>query len=313
MSTMAASAYGHMILQFPVPFGSPDNSPLQPSGADFPCKQGPNVYKINKMNELNVGSSYELNVAGGADHGGGSCQLLVTLDKEPTKASTWKKIHVIEGACPAAGKTFPFTVPPEVPNGVATFGVAWYSRQAGQPELYMNCAPITVSGSSSDASQFTQLPDAEFANIQPFSQTCKVPQNMAATFANPGKYSTRIGSGPFADVCGKGVAGEGEGAAPSAPAPLLSAPAAPPTASLAIPSAPAAPSSPTAPGGAGGVFGGDGTCSQEGAVVCNGESQFGICNHGKIVFQPVAAGTKCQNGQIAKREFRHRAQRTKIN
>ena len=40
-------------------------------------------------------------------------------------------------------------------------------------------------------------------------------------------------------------------------------------------------------------------CPTDGAVVCNGPSQFGICNFGKVsVFQPVAAGTQCVDGKI---------------
>ncbi|KAH9809323.1 hypothetical protein Tdes44962_MAKER06184 [Teratosphaeria destructans] len=44
-----------------------------------------------------------------------------------------------------------------------------------------------------------------------------------------------------------------------------------------------------------------GTCSSDGAVVCNGESQFGICNAGSVVWQDVAAGTTCSGGSITKK------------
>jgi hypothetical protein len=40
------------------------------------------------------------------------------------------------------------------------------------------------------------------------------------------------------------------------------------------------------------------SCSPNGAVVCNGPSQFGLCNFGKVTFGPVAAGTKCVDGEI---------------
>ena len=40
------------------------------------------------------------------------------------------------------------------------------------------------------------------------------------------------------------------------------------------------------------------SCSPNGAVVCSGPSQFGICNWGKVTFGPVAAGTKCVGGEI---------------
>lgn len=43
---------------------------------------------------------------------------------------------------------------------------------------------------------------------------------------------------------------------------------------------------------------GSASCSTNGAVACNGPTEFGICNFGRVNFQPVAAGTKCVDGQI---------------
>ncbi|KAK3700962.1 hypothetical protein LTR37_015668 [Vermiconidia calcicola] len=40
------------------------------------------------------------------------------------------------------------------------------------------------------------------------------------------------------------------------------------------------------------------TCSTNGALVCKGSTQFGICNWGHVAFQPVAAGTECVDGKI---------------
>lgn len=40
------------------------------------------------------------------------------------------------------------------------------------------------------------------------------------------------------------------------------------------------------------------TCPTNGALVCDGESMFGLCNFGEVVFQSVAAGTKCVDGKI---------------
>ncbi|KAI5358519.1 hypothetical protein Slin15195_G109670 [Septoria linicola] len=40
------------------------------------------------------------------------------------------------------------------------------------------------------------------------------------------------------------------------------------------------------------------SCPVDGAVVCNGPELFGLCNFGSVVFQPVAAGTACENGKI---------------
>ncbi|KAK5070300.1 hypothetical protein LTR16_009399, partial [Cryomyces antarcticus] len=42
-------------------------------------------------------------------------------------------------------------------------------------------------------------------------------------------------------------------------------------------------------------------CATDGALICNGASQFGLCDHGFVVWQPVAAGTSCMNGGIVKK------------
>lgn len=40
------------------------------------------------------------------------------------------------------------------------------------------------------------------------------------------------------------------------------------------------------------------SCSPNGALICNGPTLQGLCNFGSVIFQPVAAGTKCENGAI---------------
>jgi hypothetical protein len=348
------------------------------------------------MNNWAVGNTEKLTFKGTAVHGGGSCQIAVTTDKEPTKDSKWKVIHSIEGGCPGAGgpEEFPFEVPSELPNGQMTAAWTWFNK-IGNREMYMNCAPITVTGGSDDKAAFESLPDMALANIN-FGEgtSCKTKEAQADyTFENPGKYTTRKGPGPFVPLCGgapasgqpaPGVAPGGPpdgspdgspssstvgapggaptsspGGAPPAPeqpdscdlSSAAPAPSAPPsqtpsaptnsapevvtstsrtivtvTATGSIPSnsAPsksAAPTSqspaasgsaappkptgaPAAPGG------GPNDCPTDGEILCNGESQFGICNHGKVVWQPVAAGTKCSAGAIVKRDYTHRNQRT---
>ncbi|CAI4210372.1 unnamed protein product [Parascedosporium putredinis] len=49
------------------------------------------------------GQASDLKFTGSAVHGGGSCQLSLTTDLEPTKDSVWKVIKSFEGGCPAAG------------------------------------------------------------------------------------------------------------------------------------------------------------------------------------------------------------------
>ncbi|KAK4547248.1 hypothetical protein LTR36_000903 [Oleoguttula mirabilis] len=40
------------------------------------------------------------------------------------------------------------------------------------------------------------------------------------------------------------------------------------------------------------------TCSPNGALICHGLYQFGLCNWGQVVWQDVAEGTACYDGQI---------------
>ncbi|KAK1067389.1 hypothetical protein LTR12_017587 [Friedmanniomyces endolithicus] len=40
------------------------------------------------------------------------------------------------------------------------------------------------------------------------------------------------------------------------------------------------------------------TCSPNGELICNGPNEFGLCNWGRVVWQPVAPGTACVHGAI---------------
>jgi hypothetical protein len=368
---MAPSITAHMIMAEPKPFGAPNNSPLDPSGSDYPCKMGASSSSTGgPTTEFKVGENSTLSFTGSAVHGGGSCQLAVTLDKNPTKDSAFKVIHSIEGGCPGVGgpATFSFQVPEELPNGEAVFAWTWFNK-IGNREMYMNCAAITVSGGKGDKAAFESLPDMALANIGVGTgASCKTPESSDYTFENPGKSVQRVGSGPFVGLCG-GTASGGTGSgttpgqqapAPAAPgagsgnnglytppgsqapaatsqAPAPAAPSAPSTTAPASPSQSAAltstvhtlvtvtapsagqapPSQTQAPAPApaqpsGAPSTGGSACSKDGEIVCNGESQFAICDHGKAAFQPVAAGTKCQGGKIAKRDFIHRNQRNTV-
>jgi hypothetical protein len=219
---MASTASAHMDMSNPKPFQNIVNSPLDPSGSNFPCQIGPGGSYIPKeMNNWTVGSDVTLTFSGTATHGGGSCQVSVTKDKEPTPQSVWKVIHSIEGGCPTSDpgndgalKEFPFTVPSELPEGQLTMAWTWFNKVGGQ-EMYMSCAPIKVSGGSGDG--FDSLPDMAVANIDG-QGSCKNQQTNDFTFANPGKSVVRMGTGPFQDLCG-GPPSEGSstggGAAPS--------------------------------------------------------------------------------------------------
>lgn len=305
---MASTTSAHMFLASPVPFAGVSKSPLDPSGSNFPC-QG-SSYEITTMNDWAVGSDVTVSFPPDqtATHSGGSCQISVTKDQKPTKDSKWKVIHSIEGGCPttASGNggalgTFGFKVPKSLPEGQLTMAWTWFNK-SGNREMYMNCAPIKVSGGSGDG--FDALPDMATANI---GGSCKTTEGSDYTFANAGSSVVKLGTGPFMELCG-GAASEGGSTGGSGSG---SAPATPkePAASTPVASTPQAPVTPQAPA-TGGSTGGS-TCSENGAIMCKGESEFGICANGAVVYQPVAAGTKCSNGAITRRDL-HRNARSAI-
>ena len=139
---LATLGSAHIKMTKPVPFGEStlNNSPLAADGSDFPCKQRTGVYAAEgASNTMALGSVQTVSFVGSAVHGGGSCQFSVTYDEAPTKSSTFKVIHSIEGGCPMKGvtgnngddatqpvpDTYSFTVPTTLPTGTATFAWTW--------------------------------------------------------------------------------------------------------------------------------------------------------------------------------------------
>lgn len=153
---------GHMVMATPKPFGKPNSNPLDKAGSDFPCKVSNGVYDTQGIiNNMPQGSSQKLSFTGSAVHGGGSCQVSLSADLKPTKKSQWKVIHSIIGGCPARNTvgnlpenaqgadpdTYQFTIPKDLAVGDYTLAWTWFNR-IGNREMYMNCAPITVTGGS---------------------------------------------------------------------------------------------------------------------------------------------------------------------
>ena len=234
---LAALSSAHMIMNTPVPYGKStlNNSPLLPDGSDFPCKQRTGVYAAEgASNSMALGSSQNLAFTGSATHGGGSCQVSITYDQNPTKSSTFKVIHSIEGGCPirnVAGNngddanavdpdTYSFTVPSSLPTGSATLAWTWFNK-IGNREMYMNCAPITITGGSSsrrdaeriqerDQAAYNALPDMFTANI---GNGCGTVDSTDLLFPDPGDSVEQDGlqtssalSTPTGSSCGQVVA-----------------------------------------------------------------------------------------------------------
>lgn len=313
----------------PVPYGKSnlDNSPLIKDGSDFPCKQRSGVYNAEGANNvMTLGSSQPLSFTGSATHGGGSCQISITYDQSPTKNSVFKVIHSIEGGCPIRGvagnngnsasavdpSTYSFTVPENLPTGTATLAWTWFNK-IGNREMYMNCAPVTITGSKSkrsedelmarnvtqllerDTAAYNALPDMFVANI---GTGCGTQDSTDLLFPNPGNSVEQNGlatsalATPTGSACGAKIAGAsptaGSGSAPPASsasglpggvfatvAPLAPAQSPPAAVSPQVQSAPPA-SSPTA-------------ASQPASSSPSTQPSTGISGSGGVF----AAGTAC--------------------
>ena len=261
LAACLAFTEGHMMMRTPVPYGKAtlNNSPLSATGEDFPCKQRAGVYDPpSQPNIMAIGEPQTLNFIGGATHGGGSCQVSLTTDKEPTKDSKWQVIHSIEGGCPAnvdgnlsddaagtGADEFQFTIPAAFKPGEYTLAWTWFNK-IGQREMYMNCAPITVTGpkkkryapstSESVAKRDGDFPTMAIANIG--LNTCKTdPANgiyYPIKFGQPGASVQRIGDNfmpmvgegcEFASVGNTTASTGGDAATPTSSGPVASSPA----------------------------------------------------------------------------------------
>jgi hypothetical protein len=221
---LASTASAHVKMSKPAPFGSPNNSPLAADGSDFPCKVGSGYsYDNTPATNMALGSTQPLDFIGSAVHGGGSCQVSITYDKNPTKSSVWKVIHSIEGGCPArnvAGNlpnnaggadpdTYSFQIPTTLPTGPATIAWSWFNK-VGNREMYMNCGPINIAGGSTkrdevlgernatelaarDQAAFDALPNMFVANI---GNGCGTVSNTDLIFPRPGDSVEKLAASP---------------------------------------------------------------------------------------------------------------------
>jgi hypothetical protein len=323
-------ASAHMILENPKPFGAPNSSPLNDDGSNFPCKfDGTYGATVTSMNNWEAGSTQSISFTGSAVHGGGSCQFSFTTDKVPTKDSVWKVIHSVIGGCPKAGvkgnladnaegheaDKFPVTVPKDTPNGQLTFAWSWFNK-VGNREMYMQCAPVTISGGVDSADALSKLPDMFVGNIP--NATCLVEAETNLNYPNPGASVVSLGDpkdlgapgfrGPGCQTAGSVTpvtpvtpSNPDNGAVTPAPAPVASS--APVVAPVPVTPAPVDPV-PVTPAPASGCT----PCTNNGGLICVSSTQFGICDNGCAIAQAVAAGTTCSNGAIIamkRRSARH--------
>ncbi|KAL8743191.1 MAG: hypothetical protein Q9190_004426 [Brigantiaea leucoxantha] len=265
-----SSANAHVKLETPVPYGVGLNTnPLLADGSDFPCKQRPDVYKSSTQNIMPVGEQQTISFQGQATHGGGSCQISLTTDLQPTKDSNWKVIKSIEGGCVSTNPgnvgtdpfgygadKFHFAIPAQIAPGNYTLAWTWFNK-IGNREMYMNCAPVTVPSSqkrslmeTSDETvqkrSMAELPNMFTANIDNGCSTAESGTVLAFPPRNLGKIVQIIGNEPLTPPVGNCGQSQSAGAAGAAGAAGSAQHPESPSSSAAAPS-PAPPSSPPPP------------------------------------------------------------------
>ncbi|KAI9703745.1 MAG: hypothetical protein M1836_007515 [Candelina mexicana] len=122
-------------------------APLLPDGSDYPCKNYQRDAPLHSVTTYTAGLSYNMSVAGGATHDGGSCQISLSYDN----GATFRVIRSMVGGCPLKD-TYDFTIPSFAPRGNALFAWTWFNK-VGNREMYMNCAEVTIAGSSAPPSR----------------------------------------------------------------------------------------------------------------------------------------------------------------
>ncbi|EEU42052.1 uncharacterized protein NECHADRAFT_105522 [Fusarium vanettenii 77-13-4] len=222
---LAGLAQAHMEMTYPAPFKSKYNpnagwdidysmtSPLAGDGSNFPCK-GYQTLLGTAAGAPTVtwqaGQQYNMTIAGGADHGGGSCQASLSFDK----GKTWTVIQSYIGNCPVSpSASFKFTLPVDTPAGVALFAWSWFNK-IGNREMYMNCAAITVkAGKGTPSTPMSKRPAMFVANV---GNGCGTTEMTDLMFPNPGPDVSLTSSNTKAPV-GQCPAGSGAPSSTKAP------------------------------------------------------------------------------------------------
>lgn len=235
--TFVAVVQAHMKLKWPTRY---QWTPLEPITNNFPCgRSDPSTQSWDRTGittTIAIGEDHAIQFECGqscacAVHGGGSCQLSLTTDMEPTKDSKFKVFQSWEGGCPTTDGTpysdpghpmsYPdvlsFKIPDSFEPGNYTFVWSWIPRWSGPYEFWMNCAPVTLvpaAGSSKRTSDLHRhpkqipdshqhfrrenLPDMFVANIpsadEPGSEGCWAERDANVLYPDPGSVVYRNGS-----------------------------------------------------------------------------------------------------------------------
>ncbi|KAK4148505.1 hypothetical protein C8A00DRAFT_47647 [Chaetomidium leptoderma] len=228
LALLGTTATAHMQMTYPPPLKSKNNpnagadvdysmtSPLKADGSDFPCKGYLSLLGTpagKPVAAWSAGGTYNFSIAGGAAHGGGSCQAALSVDG----GKTFRVVHSYEGGCPGQGESsFAFAVPPDTPattTGGAVFAWTWFNH-LGNREMYMNCAVVDITaagggghGGSGGNVAFASRPGLFTANI---GNGCTTVDSADVKFPNPGPDVDSGGSAtPPVGSCGAGASSGG--------------------------------------------------------------------------------------------------------
>lgn len=156
LAVCATTVSGHLIMANPAPYGKDTitNSPL--TSSQYPCQVSSDAatfYSTDGIsNTAAAGGSVSMSFTGSAVHGGGSCQVALSTDMQPSASTRWSVILSIEGGCPTkdgtSASTYDVKIPSDIPAGTYSYAWTWTSKLSGTQEYYMNCAPITITGAS---------------------------------------------------------------------------------------------------------------------------------------------------------------------
>lgn len=194
----------HLTMTSPEPYSNDtlNNSPLAADGSDFPCKLRQDSFRAPSHEKVyHIGENQAIRLLGSATHGGGSCQISLTTDLEPSKTSKWSVIKSFEGGCPSDiswnlnglsttdhDLELPFTIPEGIQPGKYTLAWTWFNK-IGNREMYMNCAPITVAKMPLDPLSRNMVdapvfPPMFVANIN----GCMTTEGVDISFPEPGGF-----------------------------------------------------------------------------------------------------------------------------
>ncbi|KAK0710085.1 hypothetical protein B0T26DRAFT_653437, partial [Lasiosphaeria miniovina] len=193
----------------PAPFVSVDPQVWQDGihdvRRDYPCHGNTSfVWDANLVPDTyKLGSNQSVAIQASKVHGGGSCQISFTYDRNPKPESLFKVFKSFEGACPGSGDDtadpqeflLDFRVPANISGGNGTLAWTFFPRlpRAGPlVSMFMICAPVTLenpnqenTGSAVQSGQeaWVALPDMLRANIY---NECDTVANADTLFPDPG-------------------------------------------------------------------------------------------------------------------------------